>query len=238
MLIIQNMINHKTKAEWDFWFKHPNNIDTVPTKKPKINPSYYFIFNCLTNEILYTSESFKEILGYDKEDYTFLEIIEFLHADDYNYVMECERKAINFNLSLSEREQFRFVVTYTYRTRILSGQYIRVKQSYHALDVNENGNMTRALVFHELINYNEERSSDDFKIFDRQTNKFVQIENKYNLTKRENQIYDLVREGFTSHEISTKLHLSKHTVDTHRKNILSKTNSRNFMTLVKEEIIL
>lgn len=233
-----NNSNPKTKVEWDFWFKHPNNIDAEPAKKPKINPSYYFIFNCLTNEILYTSDSFKEILGYGKEDYTFLEVIDFLHPEDYNYVMECERKAIKFNLSLSEREQFRFVVTYTYRTRILTGQYIRVKQSYHALEVNENGNMTRALVFHELLNINEKKPADDFKIFDRQTNKYVQTDNRFNLTKRESEIYDLVKEGYTSTEISDKLHLSKYTVDTHRKNILSKTNSRNFMTLVKDEIIL
>lgn len=233
-----NNSNPKTKVEWDFWFKHPNNIDAELAKKPKINPSYYFIFNCLTNEILYTSDSFKEILGYGKEDYTFLEVIDFLHPEDYNYVMECERKAIEFNLSLSEREQFRFVVTYTYRTRILTGQYIRVKQSYHALEVNENGNMTRALVFHELLNINEKKPADDFKIFDRQTNKYVQTDNRFNLTKRESEIYDLVKEGYTSTEISDKLHLSKYTVDTHRKNILSKTNSRNFMTLVKDEIIL
>ena len=233
-----NKSNPKTKVEWDFWFKHPNNIDVEPAKKPKINPSYYFIFNCLTNEILYASDSFEEILGYNKNNYTFLEIIEFLHKDDYNYVMECERKAIEFNLSLSEREQFRFVVTYSYRTRISTGQYIRVKQSYHALEVNENGNMTRALVFHELQNINKKRMSDDFKIFDRQTNKFVKIDNKFNLTKRENEIYEFVRQGFTSTEISEKLHLSKYTVDTHRKNILTKTNTRNFMTLVKDEIIL
>ena len=232
------MINAKTKSEWDFWFKHPNNIEDVPTKKPTINPSYYFIFNCLTNEILYTSDSFYDILGYKKEDYTFLQIIDFLHPDDYNYVMQCEKKAIDFTLTLTEREQFRFLITYTYRSRISTGQYIRVRQSYHALEVNENGNMTRALVFHELMNINEERKSDDFKIFDRQTNKYVQIDNKFNLTKRENEIYDLVREGLTSSEISNKLHLSKHTIDTHRKNILAKTNSRNFMTLVKDEIIL
>lgn len=42
------------------------------------------------------------------------------------------------------------------------------------------------------------------------------------LTERENQITALIAKGFTNKEIGEKLHLSHHTVHTHRKNILKK----------------
>lgn len=223
--------NIKIKTEWDFWLNYPNNLSIPDNQKPIINPSYYFIYNCETNEILYTSDSFQKILGYSKEDYTFIEIMNFLHPDDYNYVMECERKAIEFTSKLSVNELYRFITTYTYRSKTLYGNYIRFRQSYQALEVNDEGRMSRAMVFHEIIDYNQQREADDFKIFDRQTYKFVNSENRFNLTKREIEILDLIKKGFTSVEISEMLHVSKLTVDTHRKNILSKTNSKNFMIL-------
>ncbi|MBQ0147187.1 MAG: PAS domain-containing protein [Flavobacteriaceae bacterium] len=219
----------KIRSDWDFWLKFPNNA--AKETRPQINKSFYFIYNCITNEILYTSDSFKEILGYSKEDYTFVEIINFLHPEDYDYVIASEKKGIEFTRKLTVSELQRFITTYSYRTKTTYGHYIRVQQSYHALEVNDQGSMTRAIVFHELIDYHQPREKDDFKIFDRLTNRYVQLENRFNLTKRENEIFELIMKGNTSLQISEKLHLSKLTVDTHRKNILAKTNTKNFMVL-------
>jgi len=221
----------KIKSDWDFWLNYPNNLQKTENHQPIIHPSYYYIYNCETNEILFTNDSFEKILGYTKDDYSFIEIMTFLHPEDVKYVMECERKAIEFTAKLSVSELNRFVTTYTYRVKTAYGHYIRLKQSYQALEVNELGHMNRAIVFHELIDYHQQREKDDFKIFDRQSNQYVHAENRFNLTKREKEIFELIKKGHTSIEISEMLHLSKLTVDTHRKNILSKTNSRSFMIL-------
>jgi len=51
------------------------------------------------------------------------------------------------------------------------------------------------------------------------------------LTERENEITALIASGFTSKEIGEKLHLSHHTVHTHRKNILKKLGVKSVSEL-------
>lgn len=53
------------------------------------------------------------------------------------------------------------------------------------------------------------------------------------LTPREIEIVKLIMEELSSEEIAEKLFISKRTVDTHRKNILQKTNTRTIVGLLK-----
>jgi DNA-binding NarL/FixJ family response regulator len=52
------------------------------------------------------------------------------------------------------------------------------------------------------------------------------------LTEREREILQLVAEGMTNHEIAAKLCISASTVDTHRKNIMSKLDIHSVAGLV------
>ena len=53
------------------------------------------------------------------------------------------------------------------------------------------------------------------------------------LTKREKQILELIAEGLTNHEIAARLFLNSTTVDSHRKNMLTKFNVKNTAALIK-----
>lgn len=53
------------------------------------------------------------------------------------------------------------------------------------------------------------------------------------LTPREIEIVKLIMEELSSEEIADKLFISKRTVDTHRKNIIQKTNTRTLVGLLK-----
>lgn len=53
------------------------------------------------------------------------------------------------------------------------------------------------------------------------------------LSKREKEILSLISQGQTSQAISQNLYISKHTVETHRKNILRKLNFSTSTELVK-----
>ncbi|MCC9135925.1 response regulator [Pontibacter silvestris] len=53
------------------------------------------------------------------------------------------------------------------------------------------------------------------------------------LSKREIEVLSLIAEGYTNAEIANKLFTSKRTIETHRQNILDKTQSRNTANLIK-----
>lgn len=53
------------------------------------------------------------------------------------------------------------------------------------------------------------------------------------LTRREKEILELIAEGMTNTEIGQKLFISTTTVDTHRKNLLAKTQAKNTASLVR-----
>lgn len=53
----------------------------------------------------------------------------------------------------------------------------------------------------------------------------------YGVTKRQIEIVKLAHQGYTSQQIGDKLFLSKHTVDTHRRNVLKKTECSNILEL-------
>jgi DNA-binding NarL/FixJ family response regulator len=54
-----------------------------------------------------------------------------------------------------------------------------------------------------------------------------------NLSSREKEILRLIADEFTTGEIAKKLFLSTHTIETHRKNMLSKLNVRNSAGLIR-----
>jgi len=53
------------------------------------------------------------------------------------------------------------------------------------------------------------------------------------LTRREKEVLDLIANGFTNNEMAQKLFISITTVDTHRKNLLTKFNVKNTALLIK-----
>lgn len=57
------------------------------------------------------------------------------------------------------------------------------------------------------------------------------------LTAREAEVLYLIAEGFTNVEIADKIFTSKRTVESHRKNLMEKTGTRNSAALIKFAIL-
>ncbi|GGG97742.1 response regulator [Pedobacter zeae] len=70
-------------------------------------------------------------------------------------------------------------------------------------------------------------SSDALQLLRKQENKTII------LTRREKEVLEFIAEGLTNNEIAAKIFVSVTTVDTHRKNLLSKFQARNIASLVK-----
>lgn len=59
------------------------------------------------------------------------------------------------------------------------------------------------------------------------------FQKKQSLSKREQEIFELICQGYTGQNIGLTLHISKHTVETHRKNILRKLDVSSSVELIR-----
>lgn len=59
------------------------------------------------------------------------------------------------------------------------------------------------------------------------------VKNPYNFSRREIEVLILLAEGLTTSEIAEKLFTSKRTIETHRQNMLEKSQARNAAALIK-----
>jgi len=219
-------------SEWDFWFEHPHSNQII-NEKSKIQ-SYYFIFDCEVNDIEYISKSISAVLGYTREEFDMTKFFASIHPDDLQYCNECENNSFQISNHIFYKEIFKYIISYSFRLKTKEGNYLTIKQQYQTIETDEYGRMLRNFVHHEVIDPYEKRSEYDFQIIDKITNRPVNFEKKFKLTKREVEILDLINEGFQTKEISDKLNLSTHTIKTHRKNILQKTQSSSLIQVLNK----
>ncbi|MBN1252449.1 MAG: response regulator [Bacteroidales bacterium] len=93
------------------------------------------------------------------------------------------------------------------------------------------------LIIDYLKNFSKENIVDEIlnirKLIDFEENGIIkEKEEEINLTKREIEILKLICKGLTNNEIGEKLFISSRTVDNHRANLLSKTQTKNTAHLI------
>lgn len=229
-------MKENTLKNWDTLFSNQKSKSDKEnmTKTPEKISSYMFIFDCEENVIIFTNKSFKIVTGHDEDKFTIDFLLNSIHPDDLDYFLSCEEKNLKFTNSLLFGDHFKYMLSYTYRIRTASGDYIRVMQECQALEVNQSGHLIKTLVIHKKIEYSDTTPENDLRVFDKSQGIYIDMENSYNLSKREFQILNLIKEGYNSQEVADQLNVSKNTVLTHRKNILNKTKSNSFIELVKK----
>jgi DNA-binding NarL/FixJ family response regulator len=80
------------------------------------------------------------------------------------------------------------------------------------------------------IYFSREVSNEILRSF---SNRNDSEEENYHLTDREIEIVKLIAQEFSNNEIANKLCISERTVETHRKNIYRKTNTKTIVGLIK-----
>lgn len=223
----QRMWDHLHKMQ-----KSQSSQDNSTTLPEQIS-SYIFIFDCSENSILYVNNAFEVLTGHQASAFDLDFLIGMIHPEDLQYFFDCEERGLALTNKLLFDDHFKYRFSYTYRIKTDKG-YIRISQECQALEVNNSGHLTKTLVIHKRINDFDERPFDDYKIFDKSQSIYIDVDNRYNLSKRELEILNLIKQGNNSTQISTMLNVSKNTVLTHRKNILNKTSSTSFIELVKK----
>ena len=180
-----------------------------------------------------------ELLGYSLSAEDFLMRSQTIHADVYLVDINMpEISGIELTRRIIEMKPGAKILAVTMHNDV---QYIQ-----EMINSGANGYILKAANIKELLEAiqtvarGEKFLSSDIQqvIFSKLggTEPELQEKRKDILSKREKEILALIAKDFSNHEIAEKLFISELTVETHRKNIFSKTRARSVVGLVKYAI--
>lgn len=209
-----------------------------------VGSSYYFIMNhhSLTFDMI--SKEFEDVLGYSPSEFDFQFLNEKLHPDDMQWFLAFGQKMIEFFSALPIEKMAKYKLRYDVRYRKKNGEYARILYQGIIIEHDKNGRLLRSLALNTDITYLKQEGKPvlSFIGMDGEPS-YVDvgidsafIESKDGLSRREKDILKLLIAGKPSKEIGSILNISKHTVDTHRKNMLHKNNLSSTGELVGKAI--
>lgn len=205
-----------------------------------IGNSVISIFDAYKKEHVFHSSNLGLILGYSSQEIEnggerFLDTK--IHPGDFFMLMQNAFSIFKlfFNFSVDEKINHKLISEF----RILNtvNEYVRVIEQQQVLELDNNGNLWLALSILD-ISPNQKNMNEGLKseLLNFRTGKIIpflsQEEITITLTKRETEVLKLVKDGFLSKEISDKLAISLHTVNTHRQRVLEKLGVNNSIEAV------
>lgn len=212
--------------------------------------SYYYIANFHTLELEMISNSVVDFTGKQPEEVDIEHLLSLALPEEIEKVHKKEKVISEFFSNyLEKHELLQYKVVYTYKYRNYKGEVRVMLHQATCLSLNEAGRFVHVFSIHSDISHLTSTSSQDISFinieggesfYNIDTSKGVfdpkRLSKKENLKKllssREIDIIKQLALGYSADEISVNLNISSHTVKTHKKNILRKTESRNSTQLV------
>ncbi|GAB3986416.1 LuxR C-terminal-related transcriptional regulator [Spirosoma daeguense] len=205
----------------------------------EISNSGISIFDLNQKQIIFFSPNYGKLLGYISSDF---EDLNYQFFDSKIHPEEKLKLALNgisafkiFN-AFSSDEKLNHKVIYEYQMLNAEDKYVRLIEQYQVLELDKTGQIWLMLSIVDVSPNQETDGPVKSQLLNFRTGNFVpfDIEQKaaLELTKREIEILKLVKQGYLSKEISDKLAISVHTVNTHRQRFLEKLGANNSLEAV------
>lgn len=195
-----------------------------------------YIVNLHTGEIEYISPSVEELLGFSPEEFSLDLYINLIHPEDLPHLIGIQKKVSEFTFNTAIEDRMLYKYCYDYRVKNKDGEYQQFYIQHFYPELSPNNNPQRAFSLLTDITHIKTGGTPQLNIF-KLGEGLVKIlkENQYTsikLTTKETEIFEFLVKGYTSQDIANALEISKHTVDTHRRNILKRNNCSNTSELL------
>ena len=204
---------------------------------------YYFILNFFNRQIEYIHPTVEEILGCKPEEFSFEYIFKIMHPDDAPVIQAKESAAIEFFYNRVPLEKIPYYKSsYTFRVSGPKGDWKNILHQSIALEVAENGRVHHSLSVHTDITFLNPLPDNkisfigiggepSYYALSTDPVSILQPEPIFEISARELEVLRLLSEGLSSKQAADMLHISTHTVDTHRRNLLKRTGAKNLLEL-------
>lgn len=177
-----------------------------------------------------------EFLGYTPEEFNSELAHSFFHPEDKGIVLRIIQASVAYAVDNDLQQDE--VLSLTYRIRKKNGEYVKVLRQSYLFQADENGRFISNLSLLTDISYMNTPDCVEWKFHAKKLDKkafkkYVGQQYQKKFTKRELDIIKGIIKGLNSQEIGKVNHISKHTVDTHRRKILKKAGCKNAIELIE-----
>lgn len=203
----------------------------------EINNSALTVFDLYQQKHIYNSYNLNELFGYDIENIDTNYYNSRVHPDDLYHLTQTGVLALRYCYNLPIKERKKFKLQNEYRVLNSRNQYIRVIEQFQTLELDTQGNFWLALTILDISPNQEIYNGIRSQLIDLKDGSTKVIKHNFKseavLSNRESQVLSFIKNGLLSKEISDKLSISLHTVNTHRQNILKKLGANNSLEAIE-----
>jgi DNA-binding CsgD family transcriptional regulator len=217
-------------------YKEENSPLEKLSQIPVFSNQFFYVMDLSIADISYVHPNIQTVLGYEASEINLSKLYSVIHPEDLAIVLEGADAGYHF-ISQHKIEPLVDYYCIDYRIKTMAGNYIRIfrvnttlkndyKSIYHlsfCTDITKLKDSDKIEV--RAIGPNTAKFSEYFSV-----EKFYGEEGK--LSERETEILRCIVEGMSSEQIGKILYISKNTVDTHRRNILHKTQTTSTPELI------
>lgn len=208
------------------------------TQMAQVKNSGLLVFDLFKKEHIFNSFNLSNLFGYDLEGIDNEYFNSRIHPEDYISLMQVGILVLKQFYKLETEEKKKLKLQNEYRILNKEEKYIRIIEQFQILELDRKGNIWLALSTKDISPNQEEYLGIRSQTIDLETGKTTLIfpnneEQQPTLSKREKEIFNFVKDGLLSKEISEKLNISIHTVNTHRQNILKKLAANNSIEAIQ-----
>lgn len=214
-------------------FRGTINVDKQALDLLDYANQFFFCGDYSTLNMLFVSPNAVNVMGYEPEEFNFSTVFEMIHPDDRRAVFEIAKKVLGSEMSYISGDSHCPVVLYlAYRAAKKNGRYTRISLtiSRHTDPV---GGIYDMGVIRD-ISHIRCGTRVTFALLGGRTLKELPdlSEKDLSISRREQEIIYYISQGYTSSRIAYELNISKFTVNTHRRNIMRKTGTKNLVDLL------
>lgn len=188
------------------------------------------------------NSSLTDFFGIEYDDMSLELLFARIHPDDISFIQKCEELINRLILDVYRTDLLDFKASYSFRIKDKTEKYKLILHQMIPLEIDSKGNFTTSINIHTNIEHITTHNPRTISLFGfNGLPSFINIDpfEKFEataslqiFTNREIEILRFIASGHTASQIADTLHLSVHTIRTHKRNILSKTDCKNQTELV------
>lgn len=212
-------------------------------KLDAIDRSSISIFDLNRKTHVYASPSYRERLGISEDEDPGIDgFDQLMHPDDYLNALRSSVYFMRLALEVAPGMIRNYKLIQDFRIRSSAGGWLRVVEQFTCLETDHAGKPWLALSILDISPDQDMDTGHRATMIDTHTGALFRMpgdnsegmSDSESLSGRERQILTLISEGFVSKQVAERLYLSVHTVNTHRRNIISKMKVSNTAEAIRQ----